>query len=100
VSRPRAGVHAGYTETAEMLVVAPELVHMDRAAPGRCDDDFYAPEQIKWSQLDSFVRGIRVQRPSGILGDATGATADVGELLMQMRAQMVVEQLKRLPAVG
>jgi creatinine amidohydrolase len=100
VSRPRAGVHAGYTETAEMLVVAPELVHMDRAAPGRCDDDFYAPEQIKWSQLDSFVRGIRVQSPNGILGDATGATADVGELLMQMRAQMVVEQLKRLPAVG
>lgn len=100
VSRSRAGVHAGFTETAEMLVVAPELVKMDRAAPGRSDEEFYAPAQIKWSQLDSFVRGIRSQSPNGILGDPTGATPDVGEILLQMRSEMVVEQVKRLPPVA
>ena len=97
VSRSRAGVHAGFTETAEMLVVAPELVKMDRSAPGRSDEEFYAPERIKWSQLESFVRGVRFQSPNGILGDPTGATPSVGEILLQMRAEMMVEQLKRLP---
>jgi len=100
VSRSRAGVHAGFTETAEMLVVAPELVKMGRAAPGRSDEEFYAPARIKWSQLESFVRGIRSQSPNGILGDPTGATPDVGEVLLQMRAEMVVEQVKRLPPVA
>lgn len=100
VSRGRAGVHAGFTETAEMLVVAPDLVKMERSAPGRSDEEFYAPEQIKWSQLDSFIRGIRAQSPNGILGDPTGATSDVGELLLRMRAEMVVEQVKRLPPVA
>ncbi len=100
VSRSRAGVHAGFTETAETLVVAPELVRMGRAAPGRSDEEFYAPARIKWSQLESFVRGIRFQSPTGVLGDPTGATPDVGEVLLQMRAEMVVEQVKRLPPVG
>ena len=99
VSRSRAGVHAGFTETAEMLVVEPELVKMDRSAPGRSDEEFYAPERIKWSQLESFVRGVRFQSPNGILGDPTGATPNVGEILLQMRAEMMVEQLKRLPPV-
>ncbi len=100
VSRSRAGVHAGFTETAEMLVVASELVKMDRAAPGRSDEEFYAPERIKWSQLESFVRGIRFQSSNGVLGDPTGAAPDVGEVLLQMRAEMVVEQVKRLPPVA
>ncbi len=99
VNRGRAGVHAGFAETAEMLVMAPELVKMERSAPGRSDQDFYAPERIKWSQLESFVRGIRFQSPNGILGDPTGATPDAGETLLQMRTEMVVEQLKRLPSV-
>ncbi len=100
VSRSRAGVHAGFTETAEMLVVAPELVRMGRSAPGRSDEAFYAPARIKWSQLESFVRGIRFQSPNGVLGDPTGAAPDVGEVLLQIRAEMVVEQVKQLPPVA
>jgi creatinine amidohydrolase len=100
VSRSRAGVHAGFTETAEMLVVAPELVRMERSAPGRSDEDFYSPERLKWSQLESFVNGIRSQSPNGILGDPTGATAEVGETLLQMRAEMIVQQVRRLPPVA
>lgn len=99
ISRSRAGVHAGFAETAEMLVVAPELVKMDRSAPGRSDKEFYSPERIKWSQLESFVKGIRSQSANGILGDPTGATPDVGETLLQMRAEMLVAQLRRLPHV-
>src|SRR5262249_39180202 len=55
----RAGAHAGYTETSMMLDYRPDLVDMDEAAPGRCDDDFYLPENIDRSQMESFLYGIQ-----------------------------------------
>jgi creatinine amidohydrolase len=87
VSLGRAGVHAGYVETAMMLHVAPELVRMDQAVPGRCDDEFYLPENVRRSQLESFLHGVQSQSPNGVLGDPTGATAEVGEQLLELAAE-------------
>lgn len=93
VSLGRAGAHAGYTETAMMLVERPELVDMASAAPGRCDDDFYRPESIAASQMESFLRGIQTQSPNGILGDPTGASAEEGERLLDIAADVLARDV-------
>jgi creatinine amidohydrolase len=81
-----AGAHAGYVETSMMLAVVPHLVDMDAAEPGRADDDFYRPENVRRSQMESFLKGVQTQSPNGILGDPTGATAEVGERLLDIAA--------------
>ncbi len=84
-----AGVHAGYAETSEMLECQPDLVHMDAAVPGRCDEDFYKPENISRSQMQSFLEGIETQSPIGVLGDPTGATAEAGRKILELLARGV-----------
>jgi creatinine amidohydrolase len=84
-----AGVHAGYAETSEMLECQPHLVHMDRAVPGRCDEDFYKPENIGRSQMESYLEGIQTQSPTGVLGDPTGATAEAGVEILELLARGV-----------
>jgi creatinine amidohydrolase/Fe(II)-dependent formamide hydrolase-like protein len=70
---------------------------MDAAAPGRCDDEFYLPENIDRSQMESFLYGIQTQSPNGILGDPTGSTAEVGDELLRLAAESLAEEL-RAPA--
>jgi mycofactocin precursor peptide peptidase len=70
-----ADAHAGRTETSLMLAIAPELVHMERAAAGNS-----APLE---SLLDQLRRGgVRAVSPNGVLGDPTGASADEGRALL------------------
>jgi creatinine amidohydrolase/Fe(II)-dependent formamide hydrolase-like protein len=89
----RAGAHAGFTETSMMLAYRPGLVHEDRFEPGRCDDDFYRPENIGASQMESFLYGIQTQAPNGILGDPTGSTAEDGERLLDLAAEALAREL-------
>jgi len=93
VSIGRAGAHAGYVETCMMLAVAPELVREEAFEPGRCDDEFYAPENIRNSQMEAFLKGIQTQAPNGVLGDPTGATAEVGEELLDLAAAQLAADL-------
>jgi creatinine amidohydrolase len=93
VPRGRAGVHAGYAETAMMLAAEPELVHMDRAEPGRCDEDFYRPENLAASQMESFLHGVQSQSPNGILGDPVGANAEEGERLLDIAAEVLARDI-------
>jgi creatinine amidohydrolase/Fe(II)-dependent formamide hydrolase-like protein len=80
-----------------MLVVHPELVKMDEAVPGLADDDVYSPERVRFSQLKAFVEGIDALSPeTGVLGDPTGAVAEVGQKLLDFRVKMIVEQLRAL----
>lgn len=67
--------HAGSTETSVMLHIAPERVRMDRAVPGQL-----APLSQILPLLMS--AGVRAASPSGVLGDPTSATADIGQTLM------------------
>lgn len=93
VSIGRAGAHAGFTETSMMLAYRPNLVHEDRFEPGRCDDDFYRPENIAASQMESFLYGIQTQSPNGILGDPTGSTAEHGERLLDLAAEALAVEI-------
>lgn len=92
-----AGVHAGYVETCMMLAVASHLVDMSRAEPGRCDEEFYLAENVRDSQMESFLYGIQTQSPNGVLGDPTGADAEVGERLLAIAAEGVAADSVRTP---
>src|SRR5665213_2008462 len=65
--------HADASETAEMLVLHPDLVHMERAEKG------YIGE-ISLAELQE--RGLRAVTKNGVLGDPVGATAEMGEAVL------------------
>ena len=94
----RAGAHAGYTETSMMLQQMPDLVRMEDAEPGRADDDFYLPENIGRSQMESFLYGIQTQSPNGVLGDPTGSTPDSGEQLLELVAADLAADIAGAPS--
>jgi creatinine amidohydrolase len=82
-----AGVHAGYAETSEMLEAQPHLVRVEAFEPGRCDEEFYKPENSPQAQMDSFLYGIQTQTPIGVLGDPTGANAEAGREILEVLAR-------------
>jgi creatinine amidohydrolase len=93
VSLGAAGVHAGYAETSMMLECEPLLVDMEAAEPGRSDEDFYKPENIGRSQMQSFLEGIQTQSANGILGDPTGSEAAAGRELLELVAQGLAAEI-------
>jgi creatinine amidohydrolase len=66
--------HAGRTETALLLALAPEVVRMDLAVAGDC-----RPLQEVWPSLRS--GGVMAVSSNGVLGDPTGALPDEGAAL-------------------
>jgi hypothetical protein len=65
ISREKAGVHAGYSETARMLTDYADLVDMEMAEEGMTIEEFYEEERIPQSQLESFTHGVRAQVTNG-----------------------------------
>jgi len=94
VSREQAGVHAGYSETARMLADYADLVDIDEAEEGMTVEDFYDEDRIPQSQLESFTHGVREQVTNGILGDARGASADVGQELKERMGDAMAEEIR------
>ncbi|GAA1701246.1 mycofactocin biosynthesis peptidyl-dipeptidase MftE [Dietzia cercidiphylli] len=81
-----ADTHAGHAETSLMLHLHPDLVRMDRAAPG-CTRPL---AEILPALRDG---GVAAVSPSGVLGDPTTATAFDGrrlwdELLADARGRL------------
>lgn len=84
------GGHAGEEETALLLHLTPELVHMDRAT----DQDIvryqtrFFPGDI-YAQVPNAVSGVYwstwgvVESETGVYGDPTAATADTGKALFE-----------------
>jgi creatinine amidohydrolase/Fe(II)-dependent formamide hydrolase-like protein len=67
---------------------------MEAAEPGRCDEEFYLPENIGRSQMESFLHGIQTQSPNGILGDPVGSTAEAGDELLELVARALAHELQ------
>lgn len=79
---PGGDAHAGRTETALMLAIAPESVRVDRAEVGNT-----APLRELLPQLRE--GNLRELSPNGVLGDPTGATAAAGRtMLAKMISQL------------
>jgi creatinine amidohydrolase len=96
ISRAKAGVHAGFGETAEMLAAKPDLVNMGRAKKGLDSASFYDPANIARSQIDSFIHGIKHFSPNGILGDPRGATAEIGEQLTAIMVEALAQGISEV----
>lgn len=76
-------LHAGESETSQMLAIAPETVHMDKAV------DFVPNVPRPYLNYGSIFRAT----PTGVWGEATKGTAEKGEKLLERLAEMTVETL-------
>jgi creatinine amidohydrolase len=85
----RLGVHAGQGETSLMLAHRPDLVRMDRAVEG-----FTGDASIRWQS--KVPPPMDTMSPTGILGDARGSTAALGEKMFAER----IERLAQLIEAG
>lgn len=83
----RVGGHADLAETSEMLVIRPDLVREARAEEGHIQPfDEELRDRI-------FREGFRAVTPNGILGDARGATREIGEACIAAAADGMVAAL-------
>lgn len=80
----KLAMHAGHGETALMLALAPETVHMERAVvnyPPEFPSSLLSPDgrpACAWTARDF--------GPSGIIGDPTPATAEQGQAILDSLA--------------
>lgn len=84
----RMGVHAGQGETSMMLAHMPGLVKMDRAVEG-----FTGDASIRWRSR--VPPPMDTMSPTGILGDAREATAELGEILLEEKAEALAAQIRQ-----
>ena len=84
----RVGGHADIAETSELLCIRPELVRRELAAVGHVQTfDQELADRI-------FREGFRSVTPNGILGDARGATREIGEACIAHAARGIVDVLE------
>lgn len=76
----RLGVHAAQGETSLMLAFRPDLVQMDKACEG-----FVGDASIRWRA--KVPPPMDTMSPTGILGDARGSTAELGEKMFAARIE-------------
>ena len=75
--------HADASETGEMLVLHPELVHMDRAERGFVGE----VDPVKLME-----HGLKAVSSNGVLGDPVGATEELGEEVLTSLVDFLFEQ--------
>jgi creatinine amidohydrolase len=83
----RLGVHAAQGETSLMLAYRPDLVQMDKACEG-----FMGDASIRWRA--AVPPPMDTMSPTGILGDARGATAALGEKMFAERIERVARMIE------
>ncbi len=89
------GIHAGAMETSAMLALLPEWVRLERAV---CEFPPPLPAD-SWLSLEGafpFAWTMRDLSRSGVLGDATAATREKGDRLLQSAADSWVEVLRQV----
>ena len=78
-------LHAGDGETSQMLAIAPETVHMDKAA------DFIPSVPRPYLSYGSIFRAT----PTGVWGEPTKATAEIGEAILTRVTQLSIEAMNK-----
>ena len=76
-------LHAGEAETSQILAIAPETVHMDRAV------DFIPDVPRPYLSYGSIFRA----SPSGVWGQPSHASAEKGEQILERCAELAVETM-------
>lgn len=72
---PGGDAHAGRTETSLLLALAPDLVDLGAAEPGRTEPLATLLPALR-------TEGVRSVSPNGVLGDPAGASAAEGRALL------------------
>jgi creatinine amidohydrolase len=80
------GPHAEVLETSMLLHLHPELVHMEWAEPGFTGET---------SLQDLLERGMRAISSNGILGDPVGASAEMGEAVLEATVEALWAAVRR-----
>jgi creatinine amidohydrolase len=96
------GIHAGQSETSVMLHLHPDLVDMDRA-------ENFVPLSLQIEQeskllspegMVSFGWAAQDLHPSGACGDASRATAELGQITVERAAERLItliDEISRYP---
>jgi creatinine amidohydrolase len=93
-SDPKNDMHAGETETANMLVARPDLVHMDRA------DQQSGADQKRLNLPDNVYTGIwwYARFPNHYSGVGSAATKELGEFDQKAWSSQIADALKAIKA--
>lgn len=86
------GIHAGLGETSMMLYLAPELVQMEHAARS-IPEHLSANQHVRFGGAVSFGWLARDFDDSGVIGDPTEATADLGKQHFEAAIDLLVDAL-------
>jgi mycofactocin system creatininase family protein len=84
-----ADMHAGHTETSLLLHLDPQRVHLDRLQVGTTGD---SRELIEAMRKD----GVSAIAPNGIIGDATTATSEHGNAVLDLYMTSLQSHLTQL----
>jgi creatinine amidohydrolase len=89
--------HAGPGETSQMLALRPDLVHMDRVPT---DGDGEARNRLKALRDAGVQTGIwwYADYPTHYSGDASYATADAGNAILDVQAKFVANAVRTVKA--
>jgi creatinine amidohydrolase len=82
------GIHSGENETSMMLALRPDLVHMDMAEAGFVGDSAALKDKIK-------RHGFKVVDDDGVVGDPTGAKAEIGQAYLDALTAAIVRHVQQ-----
>jgi creatinine amidohydrolase len=90
----RVGGHADIAESSIFLAIHPDLVHGERVESG------YLPA-LNWEAIGPILaRGLHTVTPNGILGDARGMNARIGERCIAEVADLMADHFRRTTTLG
>jgi creatinine amidohydrolase/Fe(II)-dependent formamide hydrolase-like protein len=94
------GIHGGFVETSLMMALAPQLVRLDRAvADGLHVGEFYrANRHLTLEGVVPTAWLIDDISASGVVGDPTGSSAEVGKRLVEHWSALLAEALLEVQA--
>ncbi|GAB4351167.1 MAG: mycofactocin biosynthesis peptidyl-dipeptidase MftE [Candidatus Abyssubacteria bacterium] len=85
----QVGTHAGHLETSSILADYPGLGDMEKATCGRVDLGSHVHDKLH-------EVGMHNLSPVGILGDATGSSAEAGREYNECMAKVIAEQIRKV----
>lgn len=81
----KAGAHAGWFETSQMLAISPELVNQEV----EFESGYTGP--INGSVMR---KGLKNVTPNGIIGDPRGSTSELGRTINEKLAKAIVKHIQ------
>ena len=85
--------HAGEFETSLMMLIAPELVHLDRIEGKRNQQSFdWADGDMLRGPKASLYRSMKAMTPNGVFGDVQKISAEKGQKI----AEIAVDAIKKI----